>query len=61
MPVDYLSPAVTVVGNHIAASAILKEAGRLAGDNSTNPNVITQKNIDQAAEAYKKALEAARR
>ncbi|MDE7064889.1 MAG: hypothetical protein K2O70_05385 [Desulfovibrionaceae bacterium] len=42
---------------HIVATAILREAARLADRNSTNPNEITPKKIQQAVKEYKEILE----
>lgn len=52
---------LTLVATQIAAAAILREAGRMAGDNASSPNDITPDKIKKAMEAYQEILEAIRK
>lgn len=51
---------VATLAQQIAAAAILKEAGRLAGHDSTSPKVIMPGQIQKAVEAYAQVISAMR-
>ena len=58
MSIDRIAPAVEDLARQITVSAILLEAGRLADNDSTSSNTITDTHIMKALDTYLEILKA---